>query len=1565
MVTLDNRYFIQLSLVLTIITKALPLQFVQEPSHLVAIELQPVWWHCIVRGNPEPVVSWLFNDQPIRSSIFEILPNGTLHIVSVIQDAVGNYKCQATSGAETITSQRASLSLAFLAESFITQPASVTTNTGQTATFQCSINSNPPATISWQLNGADLVQASITTTTISMVTSSSLTVLSPNHEDMGSYTCTAENMLLRLQRISESATLILIGRPGFLRPPDGQSAPEGQSVTFSCITIGSPAATIRWLMSSGQQIQSSGRFSVTSSTLTIVDVQQSDAGYYTCLAVNSWGENSASALLVVDPPLQGVTLTLRPTDQSAQVGSRVTFKCEATGSPAPSIVWSKASGIIPTERVEEPRQGWLRLLNLVEEDEGVYVCTANNGYTSRTAQAHLMIQVIPVITTAPVDATVVTGMPVMLHCQASGKPVPLITWTTPGPDRAPIQAPSTDSQSVQALGNGSLVIMAITSDQSGTYTCSASNTVGTDTSSAIITVQSSPVFSVWPSNQQVVEGDRAMLQCRAEGNPQITYSWFYLGQQLTSDHSYEIYSNGDLIINNIQNSQEGIYTCEVSNLLGSDQAQLFLTVLVPPLFNVRPQEQTVTLGQSFRLDCVAYGDPRPQVSWRKDGQQLVLVNNLQLLSNGSVMVFSATQENLGTYTCVATNTAGSNQISVNILTIDIPKFITAPTNVTANQGDPASLVCLATARERPIISWYISDASGSELSIVGMGDSELNIPGEDTYISTSGSLEFVSVKEIDSSFYRCVATNSIDAISGLAYLAVNFPPRVFPIDPVTYTQDSGTEQLHLECIAEGRPTPHIEWILPSGQPATSDISISGVQGSLLISNLTVSGHHGEFTCLATNELGVANRSVMVTILGPPVLTNIQITHQETSVTICCDAIGSPDPTIAWEVNGIRLTGSGIPSHFITPEGALVIQDLDEIESNEYSCIAQNSRGSDQRCLKVPESPSPPTLTSILSTSVGLAWSQPSSDSDLSITGFRVLYKEIQSSVYIELSEHIVQRTYTVKNLTPYTNYIFSLRSVNDLGIGPPSVPSTQVTTKQSIPSKPYNLNVVAHANSFTVRWREPEELNGPVENIIFELRHRVNGSSVQEAVVQFENNPPLETLIENLEYATYYEIRIRAGNKEVYGWSEFVTLFAKTESNVLTLIVQGLQVTSYGSDAVKISWTAVENSLFESYSIKYRRLATNETFILSEPEPTANSRIITGLEPNTTYAFKIAIWSSSGGGLYSEEVIITTDPEAEQGQQMGGSFSNELLAAIVVGAVLFIVLVAVIIFVAWRRIRSTRTGHIAPYGRRRKMIPDKYWISNGDMYGDTGSDGSMGSNDSGRAGSYNVNQGYNPDESTLSTVSQYELRDNGRKVMKRRSWLTKKRKLVLEGRDDILYKNPDNPDVVLVGKAVIADTPDRNEDENKDPPSLSSFSDKQEVATKSDDNEHNHNVNKEETSDNKTASTLTQPIFPNTHVYGRKIIDHNLAARHRLEQTHRKIKERAERERQKVLKAAQKSMDRAEKEADKHRRKQEKNREHLHASAEATTSNSSLDKSDTEVNLASMWQRQTEEAGLY
>lgn len=72
--------------------------------------------------------------------------------------------------------------------------------------------------------------------------------------------------------------------------------------TFECIIDGSEPITVNWFKD--QMIISSLRHDVQYerglATLTLVDVQKTDSGYYTCRASNSSGTNECSAYLIVN-----------------------------------------------------------------------------------------------------------------------------------------------------------------------------------------------------------------------------------------------------------------------------------------------------------------------------------------------------------------------------------------------------------------------------------------------------------------------------------------------------------------------------------------------------------------------------------------------------------------------------------------------------------------------------------------------------------------------------------------------------------------------------------------------------------------------------------------------------------------------------------------------------------------------------------------------------------------------------------------------------------------------------------------------------------------------------------------------------------------------------------------------------------------------------------------------------------------------------------------------------------------------------------------------------------------
>ena len=85
---------------------------------------------------------------------------------------------------------------------------------------------------------------------------------------------------------------------------------------------------------------------------------------------------------------------------------------------------------------------------------------------------------------------------------------------------------------------------------------------------------------------------------------------------------------------------------------------------------------------------------------------------------------------------------------------------------------------------------------------------------------------------------------------------------------------------------------------------------------------------------------------MMTDLEEP---HINSTHtrpvEGSSVTISCIVDGEPTPSVRWIMNGSPLNTSGNSRiSFTNNSEQLIITNVNRVDSGEYLCVAQNSRG---------------------------------------------------------------------------------------------------------------------------------------------------------------------------------------------------------------------------------------------------------------------------------------------------------------------------------------------------------------------------------------------------------------------------------------------------------------------------------------------------------------------------------------------------------------------------------------------------------------------------------------------
>ena len=85
----------------------------------------------------------------------------------------------------------------------------------------------------------------------------------------------------------------------------------------------------------------------------------------------------------------------KPKNETVNEGSNVTFLCNATSNPSPTLSWTKNGNLINqsfNDIVLSQDSQTITINNVQREDAGIYVCNATNNVNSVSASAYLNVQ---------------------------------------------------------------------------------------------------------------------------------------------------------------------------------------------------------------------------------------------------------------------------------------------------------------------------------------------------------------------------------------------------------------------------------------------------------------------------------------------------------------------------------------------------------------------------------------------------------------------------------------------------------------------------------------------------------------------------------------------------------------------------------------------------------------------------------------------------------------------------------------------------------------------------------------------------------------------------------------------------------------------------------------------------------------------------------------------------------------------------------------------------------------------------------------------------------------------
>ncbi|VFV24759.1 basement membrane-specific heparan [Lynx pardinus] len=740
---------------------AQPIYIEASSSHVA--EGQTLDLNCVVPGQAHAQVTWHRRGGSLPARHQTHGSRLRLHHVSPADS--GEYVCRVVGGSGpeqeasfTVTVPPSAGSSYRLRSPVISiDPPSSTVQQGQDASFKCLIHDGAaPISLEWKTRNQELEDNVHISPNGSIIT-----IVGTRPSNHGAYRCVASNAYGVAQSV---VNLSVHGPPTVSVLPEGPVRVKvGKSITLECVSAGEPRSSAHWTRIGAPTNLEQRMYGVVDShtVLQISSAKPSDAGTYVCLARNALGTAQKRVEVIVD------TGTVAPGAPQVQVeeaeltveaGHTATLRCSATGSPTPTIHWSKLRSPLPWQHRLEGDT--LIIPRVAQQDSGQYICNATSPTGHAEATIALHVESPPYATTVPEHASVRAGETVQIQCLAHGTPPLTFQWSRVGgnlPGRATAR-------------NEMLRFEPAAPEDSGRYRCRVTNKVGSAEAFAQVLIQgpsgpvpataipagSAPTVQVTPQLETKSVGASVEFHCAVPSDQGTQLRWVKEGGQLPPGHSVQ---DGVLRIQNLDQSCQGTYVCQAYGPWGQAQAsaQLVVQALPSVLINIRTSVQTVVVGHAVEFECLALGDPKPQVTWSKVGGRL---RPGIVQSGGIVRIAHVELADAGQYRCTATNAAGTTQSHVLLLVQALPQISTPP-EVRVPAGSAAAFPCMVSGYPTPKITWSKLDG---------------NLPPDSRVENTM--LLLPSVRPQDAGTYVCTATNHQGKVKAFAHLQV--PERVVP-----------------------------------------------------------------------------------------------------------------------------------------------------------------------------------------------------------------------------------------------------------------------------------------------------------------------------------------------------------------------------------------------------------------------------------------------------------------------------------------------------------------------------------------------------------------------------------------------------------------------------------------------------------------------------------------------------------------------------------------------------------------------------------------------------------------
>ncbi|XP_046730782.1 neurofascin homolog (chicken) a isoform X5 [Silurus meridionalis] len=394
----------------------------------------------------------------------------------------------------------------------------------------------------------------------------------------------------------------------------------------------------------------------------------------------------------------------------------------------------------------------------------------------------------------------------------------------------------------------------------------------------------------------------------------------------------------------------------------------------PTIVKESVKDYIVDPRDNIIIECEAKGNPVPTFWWRRNGKFFNVEKDPRVTMrkrSGTLEISfrngGKPEDYEGEYQCFAMNdfgTAISNKILLRVSKAPLwPKEVLEP--VVVSEGSSLVLTCNPPPGLPPPKTFWMDSRmmpieQNARVSMGLNGDLYFsNVLAKDANTDYSCNARFLFTHTIQQKNPFILKVQTKEPYNDTVYSPndtfIYSESRNIPESTPSFLSPSGIssskmvlrgEELLLECIAAGVPTPRIQWFKKGGDLPEKKVHLENFNKTLSIKSVS-DEDSGDYICMASNKMGSIRHTISVQVKAAPYWlhtpSNLVLAPNENG-QLQCLASGNPKPNIQWLVNGEPIESSlENPSRKVVDD-AIIFSSVQIGTSAVYQCNASNEHG---------------------------------------------------------------------------------------------------------------------------------------------------------------------------------------------------------------------------------------------------------------------------------------------------------------------------------------------------------------------------------------------------------------------------------------------------------------------------------------------------------------------------------------------------------------------------------------------------------------------------------------------